>query len=314
MNITLRQLGYFLALDDERHFGRAAARVHVTQPALSMQIRDLESVLGTALVERGTRDLRLTAFGRDVAVRARRILGEVADIEALGRLQGLDGRLNLGIIPTVAPYLLARVLPDLRAQGKAPGLRVREAMTDTLLSALDRGTLDAIVIADPGPDKGLATAPLFEDRFLLAGQPGRLRRLSNMIDDLRPMALDPDQLLLLDEGHCLADQALDVCGLTRRQTRLDLGASSLSTLCGLAGQGMGLTFLPEISLGKEIGASPSLDALRFSAPEPARRIVLARRNTTAAAAWFDDLAVTLGAAGNALITLARQAWPVPVPR
>ncbi|HEX9859386.1 MAG TPA: LysR substrate-binding domain-containing protein [Paracoccaceae bacterium] len=314
MTITLRQLSYFLALAEERHFGRAADRVHVTQPALSMQIRDLEVALGAALVERAPRDVRLTAAGREVEARARRVLAEVAELEALARQHGLTGRLNLGVIPTVAPYLLPEALPLLRAADITRDLRLREATTDVLLAALDRGQLDAVVMAAPqGPSGaitgGLITVPLFEDRFLLAGRGERLARLTAGMEALRPVALDPDQLLLLDEGHCLADQALEVCGMDRRQARLDLGASSLSTLCGLVGQGLGMTFLPEIALRQEEAATPGLAVLRFATPEPARQIVLARRASSSGAGWFDDLARVLAASARGLVGHARAALP-----
>lgn len=307
MAVTLRQLGYFLALAEERHFGRAADRVHVTQPALSMQIKDLEDTLEVALVERAPRDVRLTAAGREVETRARRILAEVAGLEAVARQQGLTGRLNLGVIPTVAPYLLPEALPRLRAADITRDLRLREALTDVLLAALERGQLDAVVMAAPMVGAGLVWEPLFEDRFLLAGRGETLARLADRGEGLRPVALNPDHLLLLDEGHCLADQALEVCGLDRRQARLDLGASSLTTLCGLVGQGLGMTFLPELALRQEMAATPGLAVRRFLAPEPARQIVLARRESSSGAGWFEELAGVLREAGSGLIAHARGA-------
>lgn len=308
MKITLRQLGYFLALADERHFGRAAERVHVTQPALSMQIRDLEQALGVPLVERLPREVRLTAAGREVERRARRVVADVTLLEQAARHQGLAGQINLGVIPTVAPYLLPVALPPLRAAHVTRELRLREATTEILLQGLERGHLDAVVMARPAQSPGLELLPLFQDRFLLAGQAAMLAR-QGAAEALRPVALDPDQLLLLDEGHCLADQALEVCGLSRRQARLDLGASSLGTLCGLVGQGMGLTFLPELALRQEQAALPGLAAQRFAAPEPARDIVLARRSEGLRPGWFDELAAALAAAGGTLIAHARAALP-----
>lgn len=286
---------------EERHFGRAADRVHVTQPALSMQIKDLEDGLGTALVERMPRDVRLTAAGREVEARARRILAEVAGLEAAARQQGLTGRLNLGVIPTVAPYLLPEALPRLRAADITRDLRLREALTDVLLAAMERGQLDAVVMAAPTAAAGLVWEPLFEDRFLLAGRQETLARLTDGGEGLRPIGLNPDQILLLDEGHCLADQALEVCGLDRGRARLDLGASSLTTLCGLVGQGLGLTFLPELALRQELAATPGLAVRRFMAPEPARQIVLARRASSSRGGWFEELAAVLREAGARLI-------------
>lgn len=305
MAVTLRQLGYFLALAEERHFGRAAGRVHVTQPALSMQIRDLEAVLGAALVERAPRDVRLTAVGREVEVRARRVLAEVAELEAATRRQGRVRQLNLGVIPTVAPYLLPAALARLRAADITRDVRVREAQTALLLTGLDAGQLDAVVIAMPAASAGRVALPLFHDRFLLAGSAARLAGLGAP-EARHPVALDPEQLLLLDEGHCLADQALEVCGLNRGQARLDLGASSLSTLCGLVAEGFGLTFLPEIALRTEAAAAPLMRHVRFAAPEPERVIALVRRASTTDDGWFGDLAAELAQAGRALIDQARE--------
>lgn len=286
MALTIKQLSYFLALSQERHFGRAADRVHVTQPALSMQIREMEEGLGTPLLERG-RDLRLTAAGREVATRAASILAEVAEIEAMARRQSLGGRVNLGIIPTVAPYLLPRLLPRVTTD-----LRLREAQTDTLLDGLEDGSLDAVVIASPARH-GMIERHLFDDRFLLAASESRLAALVGGIEHLRPSALDPDHLLLLDEGHCLADQALEVCGLDRRRARLDLGASSLSTLAGLVAQGYGLTFLPEIAVPLESAAQPAMRLARFAEPQPARAVALVGRASTAAEPWFETLAAQI---------------------
>lgn len=301
MNLTLRQLTYFVALADQRSFGAAAAQVHVTQPAMSMQIRDLEQTLGVTLIERGTRSLHLTREGRDLLVRARRILAEVTELESAARRNMLGGRLNLGLIPTVAPYLLPRALPALRGHAAIPDLSIREARTPDLIADLASGRLDAVVMAEPADSTGMQSTLLFADHFLLAGSAERLAWAAQGIEDLRPSGLDPDQLLLLDEGHCLADQALEVCGLTRTRLRLDLGAASLSTLCGLVGQGMGLTFLPEISVTTETAAQPHLRLLRFAAPQPARRIVLVRRLGTDGTGWFDPLAHILAAAGSSLI-------------
>lgn len=306
MAITLRQLTYFAAVAEERSFVRAAARVNVTQPALSMQIRELEEQLGLLLVERDTRELRLTPAGREVLARGARILAEVREIEGIGRRQGPERRLNIGIIPTVAPYLLPAALA--RIGGLSRNLRLREARTDRLLEELAAGMLDAVVIARPaGRNGGLATEPLFTDRFVLAGSPERMAGIA--AETLRPVALDPDHLLLLDEGHCLADQALEVCGLTRRQMRVDLGAASLSTLVGLVAQGFGLTFLPEIALPAETVAAPGMRLLRFAAPEPSRQIALVRRAATPAEGWFADLAAQLAAAGHGLLDAADTLLP-----
>jgi LysR family hydrogen peroxide-inducible transcriptional activator len=306
MAITLRQLSYFAALAEEGSFVRAAARVNVTQPALSMQIKEMEEQLGLLLVERGSRETRLTPAGRDVLQRGARVLAEVREIEGIGRRQGQGGRVNLGIIPTVAPYLLPPVLA--RMGGVSRELRLREARTERLLEELGTGALDAVVIARPAArDADLAAERLFTDRFVLAGSAARMSGLR--VETLRPVALDPDHLLLLDEGHCLADQALEVCGLTRRQMRVDLGASSLSTLVGLVAQGFGLTFLPEIALRVEAAAAPGMRLARFAAPEPAREIALVRRQATPREGWFTELAEVMTAASQELLEAADNLLP-----
>ena len=309
MRITLRQLQYFRALAEARNFGRAAEIANVTQPALSMQIKELEGVLGVTLVERLPRDVRLTREGRAVLERAERVLSEAMELEASARRESLGAALNVGMIPTVAPYLLAGTLARLRAADITRELRLREAQTADLLVALREGRLDAVVLADPPPSPDLVAARLFEDRFLLAGTQARLEALGHGSEALRPMALRPEHLLLLDEGHCLADQALEFCRLDRRQTRLDLGASSLGTLCGLVAEGFGLTFLPEIALASEMAASPTLGLRRFDAPEPARQIALVRRESSAGGAWFEDLQAHLCAAGSEMLARAQTIAP-----
>ena len=300
MNVTLRQLRYFLALAEQGHFTRAAEVAHVTQPALSMQIRGLEEAAGARLVERTPAGVVLTPQGRALERHARRVMAAVAGLEQAMRRPGQGGRLVLGMIPTVAPYLLPEALPLLRARDIGRDLHLREAQTDRLLEELAAGRLDAAVVATPPPGAAeLVAAPLFTDHFLLAGSAARIARLSDHPID--PRELDPGQLLLLDEGHCLGDQALDVCGLNRRSARLDLGAASLSTLCRLAAQGMGLTFLPELARRQEMAAAPGLTAIRLPEPQPARQVVLLRRASTPAGGWFDELAETLRGCGQALV-------------
>jgi LysR family hydrogen peroxide-inducible transcriptional activator len=228
------------------------------------------------------------------------------ELEAAARRHGLGGRLNLGVIPTVAPYLLPVALTRLRAADLTRDIRVREAQTEVLLKGLDEGTLDAVVIASPAAGRGTVAEVLFQDRFLLAGSGARLAALGAGREALRPKAIDPDELLLLDEGHCLADQALEVCALDRRQTRVDLGASSLSTLCGLVAEGFGLTFLPELAVRTETAAAAEMRLVRFAAPEPAREVRLVRRESASDAGWFADLARILTEAGADLLAHARR--------
>lgn len=299
MNITLRQLRYFLALAEQGHFTRAAEVIHVTQPALSMQIRALEEAVGARLVERTAAGVVLTPQGRSLENHARQVMAAMAGLEQGLRRPGQGGRLMLGMIPTVAPYLLPSVLPILRASDIGRDLHLREAQTDRLLDELTAGRLDAAVIASP-PDRGdIVARPLFTDQFLLAGSEARIDQLRDRA--IEPHDLDPGNLLLLDEGHCLGDQALEVCGLNRRSSRLDLGAASLSTLCRLAAQGMGLTFLPEIALRQETAAAPGLTAIRFPDPQPAREVLLVRRASTESDGWFDELVEVLRQTGRDLV-------------
>lgn len=292
MSITLRQLRYFEALVAERHFGRAAARVSVSQPALSGQIRELEAALGGAVVERGTPGLALTPLGREVAARAAAVLGEVRALEAAARAaEGLGAPLRLGLIPTVAPYLVPPFLPLLRTRGGRA--EIREAVTATLLDELDGGRLDAAVVALPPPERGYHAEPLFEERFLLAtpeGAPaGPLPR--------RPEEIDPDALMLLDEGHCLADQALSACRLGPERRRLRVGAASLGTLARLVASGQGVTLIPEIAARAE---GQGLRLSRFAAPEPGRTIGLLRPARGEPPGWFMTLATLLGEAARAI--------------
>ena len=305
MRISLKHLRYFVALSDEGSFVAAADRVHVTQPALSQQIKDMERQLGVQLVERLPREIRLTRSGRIALERARKIISDVHDLEdAVGQQKGLSGTLSLGVIPTVAPYLLPLALTGVRSRDLSLELRVREAQTEVLIDDLKRGKLDAAIMALPASEGGLIAKPLFDDHFVLAGSATRLNSLRDTHDALRPTSLDPDSLLLLDEGHCLADQALEICGLASRR-KVDLGASSLATLCGLVSEGFGLTFVPEIALKSETAAQPSLATKRFSAPEPKRVIALVRRETSLDDGWATDLEEILRQAGQELLAHAR---------
>ncbi len=302
MNITLKQLTYFIALTDARNFGRAAAKVNVTQPALSVQIRALEDRLGAVLVERQPRDVVLTPTGHDVLRHAKRVMAQMNDLTDSARLRdGLSGRLTLGVIPTIAPYLLPVALPMLRAKNLTLDLRVRESRTERLIEELNNGTLDAAVIALPSDIPTLVEQVLFTDRFLLAGSRDQISTLAAAPDALRPTTLDPDRLLLLEEGHCLSDQALEVCAMQRAETRVDLSASSLATLCRLVAEGFGLTFLPEIALASECKAVPDMATLRFSEPQPSRIIGLVRRKSSMGGGWFEELAYTLTKAGKSLL-------------
>jgi LysR family hydrogen peroxide-inducible transcriptional activator len=304
MEITLRQLKYLVSLAEAGHFGHAAAAVNVSQPALSVQIRELENALGVRLVERRSREVVVTPVGREVVRRARRIIDEMRELGQVARWQhGLGGRLRLGVIPTVAPYLLPSALPLLRGRDLALDLWIREAVTGALLGELRAGALDAAVVALPADEDDLVAAPLFEDRFLLAGSTRQLAALEGA--SLRPGEVDAERLLLLDDGHCLADQALAACALSRDATHVDMRASSLSTLCRLVGEGFGLTFVPELAVRTEMAAAPGMALVRFAEPQPHRTVGLVRRRISTDDGWFTALAGLLAEAGE--VELARGA-------
>ncbi|MFY9238129.1 MAG: LysR substrate-binding domain-containing protein [Roseovarius sp.] len=307
MNITLRQLSYFRALAAQRHFGRAAATVNISQPALSVQIREMEAQLGQALVERRSRDVILTPFGRVILDHAERIDAEMRSLEETARWQGgRAGRLRLGIIPTIAPYILPGTLEALRSFDINMDVHVQEGKTDRLISGLSDGSLDAAVMALPVEADGLRAVPLFEDRFLLAGSTARLAALGASVEALRPDGLGGAQLLLLEDGHCLTDQALDLCGRGRGHAQIDMGASSLATLTRLVAAGFGLTLMPELAARTETRGAPDMQLARFASPEPSRQIVLVRRAATPEAGWFTDLGRVLARVGGALVEEMRS--------
>lgn len=277
--ISLRQLRYFDALARHRHFGRAAAECAVTQPALSMQIRELEQQLGAVLVERrGNGGVRLTEIGAGVAARAKRILGETRDLMDFARPLGnpLAGGLRLGVIPTVAPYLLPRILPRLQEAHPDLRLNVHETRTEPLLAELIAGTLDAVVVALPAGGDALETLPLFDDAFLLAAPASDPLPANARVEAAQ---LAGRKLILLEEGHCLRDQALAFCALAQPDAVTSLGATSLTTVMQLVANGYGVTLLPEIAAEAEI-RDQRVKLLRFAAPEPKRVIGLAWRATS----------------------------------
>lgn len=275
---TLRQFRYLDALAREGHFGRAAAASGVTQAALSMQIRKLEEKLGATVVETSTRGHVFTEAGTEVLRRARGILAAVDDLKEYARTDTseLSGTLRLGVIPTIAPYLLPRALPVLRSRFPDLMLELREARTSTLLAELERGGLDLLLLSLPVEGAGLETLYLFHDRFFLAVEAsGDWDPAGGVtMDDLASL-----RLLLLSDGHCLRDQALQACRLAERSTMDQLGATSLATLLQMVAHGMGVTLLPELAAGAEI-RDGRVRLLRFQDPEPSREIGLVWRRTS----------------------------------
>jgi LysR family hydrogen peroxide-inducible transcriptional activator len=276
------------------HFGRAAEHCSVTQPALSMQIQDLEHQLRLQLLERRRTGVRLTEEGREIARRAARILADARDLAdyAHHRTGAFSGTLQFGVIPSVAPYLLPRFLPLLRARFPNLDVHIRETQTHQLTRELLDGALDLLLVALPVEHPDIETIRLFEDRFLLALPPDR--RIDSRVR-ATPDIMKEDRLLLLEEGHCLRDQALTFCNLRRVESIDTFGASSLTTLVQMVANGLGLTLLPEICLDVEARAG-TLNVMRFTDPEPSRTLGLAWRTTSPRKRDFVELGQLIEAA------------------
>ena len=289
--LTLRQLQYFLALSELRHFGKAAERCCVTQPAMSMQIKELEDELGLRLIERKRGNIDLTQEGKDIAARAHAVLSTVRDLQDYARFRSrvLAGNLRLGVIPSVAPYLLPKILPTLQARYPDLQLNLHETLTNPLVQELIDGSLDAVILALPVPDARVGTVTLFEDRFLLARRrrPARARARDNAPASME--SIRNEKLLLLNDGHCLRDQALSYCTSIDRSMLTEFGATSLSTVLQMVAAGYGVTLLPEIAAESEL-TDPRIELHHFAPPEPKRTIGLAWRKTTTRAKDFMALA------------------------
>ncbi|MGH8073292.1 MAG: LysR substrate-binding domain-containing protein [Lysobacter sp.] len=287
--MNLRDLRYLLALADHKHFGRAAAASFVSQPTLSTQIRKLEEELGVSLVERAPRRVMLTPIGRDIAERARRVIAEVDQMaEVASRSQDPEaGTVRLGLFPTLAPYLLPHVLPAVRQRFPRLELLLVEEKTDQILARLRDGRLDAGVLALPLHDEQLHVEPLFDEPFLLAVPRGHAMAGQDSLD-LRQ--LDDQHLLLLEEGHCLRDQALDVCRMSGADERDGFRATSLETLRQMVASGVGITLLPVLAVQPPVPVSPDIALLPFKGQPPHRRIAMVWRKSSAMDAFLQQLA------------------------
>jgi LysR family hydrogen peroxide-inducible transcriptional activator len=276
INLTLRQLRYFEALARHGHFGRAADACAISQPALSMQIKELEELLGTALFERGARQVQLTNFGKEFALRSRDILHSVdalADLAQASR-DRLVGPLRIGVIPTVAPYLLPTIIGNLTRLYDGLDIHVRETLTPKLIQELADGRLDTAIVALPVSEPLFTEVALFTEDFVLV-RPGE--------DEEKPVPdremLREMKLLLLEEGHCFRDQALAFCNMHSVLTRELLDGSSLSTLVQMVGAGIGVTLIPEMAVAMET-RSASVSIARFKSPQPSRTIGMIWRKTS----------------------------------
>jgi LysR family hydrogen peroxide-inducible transcriptional activator len=276
INITLRQLRYFDALARHAHFGRAADACAISQPALSMQIKEMEEVLGGKLLERSARQVALTKLGEELLQRVRDILRSVDELGDFARASRdkLSGRLRVGMIPTIAPYLLPKVIENLARLHPELDIHVRETLTPKLIKEVAEGRLDTAIVALPVSEPSLTEIALFKENFLLV-RPGEQEGTPvPSRETLREM-----KLLLLEEGHCFRDQALSFCNLQSSPPREMLDASSLSTLVQMVGAGIGVTLIPEMAVAVEM-RSASVSVVRFKNPQPSRTIGMVWRKTS----------------------------------
>jgi LysR family transcriptional regulator, hydrogen peroxide-inducible genes activator len=294
--LTLKHLRYFEALARHGHFGRAGDACAITQPALSMQIRELEDTLGATLFERGARHVSLTPTGAAFAPRIRNILRSVEELEDVARVSTdrLMGRLRIGIIPTIAPYLLPTIIAKLMQLNPALEIHVRETLTPKLIQELAEGRLDTAIVALPISEPSLHEVALFSEEFVLVrphtdhGMPVPDRE---MLGEMR--------LLLLEEGHCFRDQALSFCNMRPAQPRELLDGSSLTTLVQMVSAGIGVTLIPEMAVAVETRFG-SVSVARFGGLKPSRTVGMVWRKTTALSEQLVEISQVVREAANSL--------------
>lgn len=296
-HITLKQLHYFEALARHKHFGRAAADCSISQPALSMQVKELEESLGANLIERMAREIRLTPLGEEVVERARDVLRAVSEIGDLGK--SWRDSLRMGVIATIAPYLLPRLAEALSQNYPDIELTMREAQTHKLIEEIMQGRLDAAILALPISEPQLEELELFDEPFVL---------VRPLTDHGRPVPnserLKEMRMLLLEEGHCFRDQALAFCNMQSATPREVLDASSLATLVQMVSAGFGITLIPEMAVPVETrSAAVAID--RFPEPEPTRKIGMVWRKTSPLADELTEVAQVVAKAAQAMQTRSR---------
>lgn len=286
--MNLRDLGYLVALADHRHFGRAAEACFVSQPTLSMQLKKLERELGVALIERSPRHVMLTPAGELIVERARHMVHEAEEIREIARRTAdpESGSLRLGVFPTLGPYLLPLVVPAITERFPRLELLLVEDKTEEILDRLRDGRLDAAVVALPIPNTNLSIEVLFDEDFVLAVPADH--ELATQTSPVTTSVLAGESVLLLDDGHCLRDQALSVCSLAGAAERRDFRATSLETLRQMVGAGVGITLLPRLAV--QAPPSPQVCLVPFRDPAPRRRIAMVWRPTNPAATLMPELA------------------------
>lgn len=293
-NLKLRDLQYLVAVADTHHFGRAASACHVSQPTLSAQLKKLEQYLGVQLVERGTKRASLTAAGQRIVARARAMLEAEGDIVEIAKSFGdpLAGRLRLALLPTIGPYLLPRVTPKLRKALPRLELMLYEYQTAPMLERLRAGEIDAGVLALPVDLEGLDVLALYDEPFVLVA-PAAHRLATG--GPVRTADLAGETILLLEDGHCLRDQALDVCSRAGVNEKQDFRATSLETLRQMVAAGAGVTLLPELATRGAYGAARGVAVRVFARPAPRRHIGVVWRKTSARRAAIEAVARVIAA-------------------
>jgi LysR family hydrogen peroxide-inducible transcriptional activator len=297
--LTLKHLRYFEALATHGHFGRAAEACMISQPALSLQIKELEEIMGGPLVERASRDIRLTTLGEDLRAHGSDILRRIEDLGALARNRATpySGRLRLGVIPTIAPYLLPKIIKALSDRFPNLMLEPKETVTQSLVQEIQNSKLDVAVVALPISEPSFQEFALFDEEFLLvrpaqdAGQPVP-----------QPTALPEMRLLLLEEGHCFRDQALSFCKAGETRARQIMEGSSLSTLVQMVSSGIGVTLIPEMARAFET-RSADVAVAHFKDQPPTRTIGMIWRRTNPLSAEFREIgAIVRKVAENRIVT------------
>ncbi|HEX8447731.1 MAG TPA: hydrogen peroxide-inducible genes activator [Sphingomonas sp.] len=295
---TLKQLQYLVALEEQGHFGRAADACFVTQSTLSAGLRELESLLGTTLVERTRRVVRFTPLGHRIAAKGRRVLREAEELADMARAAGkpLSGDLRMGVIPTIAPFLLPRMLPRLRAEWPDLKLYLREETTSAACDSLHRGHLDCVLLALPYQCGDIDSIKLFDDTLYVAFPGGQA------IDPpprIAAEAIDETQLLLLEDGHCLKDHALAACNRPELRSEASMLGTSLHTLVQMVDNGLGVTLLPEMAIRAGILRHTDIVAVPLDADRPSRQIALAWRRGSPREKEFQLMAGALARAAAA---------------
>jgi LysR family hydrogen peroxide-inducible transcriptional activator len=295
INVTLRQLRYFDALARHGHFGRAADACAISQPALSMQIKELEEALGGVLIERSARQVALTKLGEQLSQRARDILRSVDELSDFARASRnqLVGRLRIGVIPTIAPYLLPQVIGNLKRTHPEVDIYVRETVTPKLIRELAEGRLDTAIVALPVSEPSLTEVALFAENFLLVRPVEDMATPVPSSEKLREM-----RLLLLEEGHCFRDQALSFCNM-QSSPREVLDASSLTTLVQMVSAGIGVTLIPEMAVAVET-RSAAVSVARLRGPQPSRTVGMVWRKTSPLARQLLQISEQVGRSAEAV--------------